>query len=461
MAAASSTVGAGAAVAGVAPQSQLTSALVTVKRELAKEDSHGVATEDLGAGRAAAGVAQGQLTSALAAVKRELAQDDDNHSDTDAASESHGASLLVVRFHTIRTQSPCGEFTVLVPTEHTLYDLLDVFFTSCAACEDEIYSHMWTVTIKGVSYAGPFADCGLGERPECTDSTPIPLRELGLRIGDSGTFAGESANFSFVVTGIRSANAAANRPAHEATDPSSERAAKSHRTDGWRSLESDREENMAEIYQGSRGNEEEAVAGRSDGTKADAGALVSGSSGAAASAATAAAFPTAVRPADHGEDSSSAEDEDWDGFGVNDGREDDTARRPYNNAGRNDQVRAVLATYGFTRFGKDDPQPHPCFELAVRQAVRKKRVSEHHELQVSKQPFGWGHQPTRELETVSVSSLAAAVCSHESWGYTDGVQEVVDALVRTRPLFFVAWSCACYRTARPTLAVIAPKHAFV
>ena len=433
--AASSTVGAGAAPAEVAPEGQvLTSALAAVKSELAEEDSR-VATADLVAstGEAAAEVAQGQLTSALVAVKKELAEPDGSRLATEVASESRGVSLLVVRFHTIRTHSPCGEFTVLVPTDHTLYDMLDIFFTSCIACEDEIYSHMWTVTFKGVSYGGPFADCGLGGH-ECTDSTPIPLRELGMQIGDSGKFTGESADFSFVVIGIQSATDGAQRM-HEAV-PSSGRATKTQRTNSRCSLASSQED-ILENHQGSRGNGEASVIGRSNGTEADAGAVVFDASGAAASAttaaasgATAAAFPIAGHDGD-----SSAEDEDWDGFGVNDGREDDSARRPYNNAGRNDKVRAVLATYGFTRFGKDELQPHPCFELTVRQAVKKRKISEDNELQVSElQSLWWGpnHQPRRELETVSISSLAAAARSHESWGYNDGVQDVVDALVCTR-----------------------------
>jgi hypothetical protein len=44
-----------------------------------------------------------------------------------------------------------------------------------------------------------------------------------------------------------------------------------------------------------------------------------------------------------------ADNEDWESFGVNEGREDDSAQEPYTNSGRSPEVWRVLAAYGFTK----------------------------------------------------------------------------------------------------------------
>ena len=88
----------------------------------------------------------------------------------------------------------------LRPT-HGLYTLLDVVFEACVE-EDAIYSHIWTASLAGRTYAGPFEGCGFDGETECTGESPVPLGPLALCVGARGAFRNESASFRFELVGL-------------------------------------------------------------------------------------------------------------------------------------------------------------------------------------------------------------------------------------------------------------------
>jgi hypothetical protein len=120
--------------------------------------------------------------------------------------------------------------------------------------------------------------------------------------------------------------------------------------------------------------------------------------------------------------------------------EDDTAREPYTNRGRSDEVRSVLEAFGFPRSTKDskgkgkgksaqekealeearfaemDASPHPCFEMVVRQAAKKGQIS-------GDGTFTWqttSFMRGAHTQTISVASIAAEIRGGEFWfGYSD------------------------------------------
>ena len=97
--------------------------------------------------------------------------------------------------------------------------------------------------------------------------------------------------------------------------------------------------------------------------------------------------------------SDSGEEEDFDHGDVNEGREDETAGKPYTNRGRTVDVWRTLNAYGFEQ--GSERKPNPCFELFVRNAVRR----------------GGAITDTGELADWPVKRIADRIRGHECWTY--------------------------------------------
>ena len=114
------------------------------------------------------------------------------------------------------------------------------------------------------------------------------------------------------------------------------------------------------------------------------------------------------------EKESTSDSEDWEeGMAVYK-YTDSTASDPYSNRGRSAEVVAVIERYGLecTEHAKRCGNfPSPCFELVVRNAVKKGKI-----------------RPDGQLESWPISHLAGIIRSSEHWTYTeDGKKALAEA----------------------------------
>lgn len=102
--------------------------------------------------------------------------------------------------------------------------------------------------------------------------------------------------------------------------------------------------------------------------------------------------------------SDTVSDEDFEGFDVNEGREDYTAGNPFIKRGRNDNVWRVLEFYGFSREDVEAKNPvesiHPCFEARVRKEVKKNKDKTRSDLFGSIESFANGIRKSHHYEYI-------------------------------------------------------------
>ena len=101
---------------------------------------------------------------------------------------------------------------------------------------------------------------------------------------------------------------------------------------------------------------------------------------------------------------SDVSDEDFEEFGVNEGREDVTAGNPFIKRGRDDNVWRVLEFYGFSREAVEAKNPgesiHPCFEAKVRKEVKKNKDKTRADLFGSIESFANGIRKSHHYEYI-------------------------------------------------------------
>ena len=106
------------------------------------------------------------------------------------------------------------ELTVVLPPDGSLYAMLEEVFSERVP-EDALYSHIWTCSLAGRRYAGPFESCGFHGEAECTGEQQVPLEPLGVQVGASGSFSNESASFKYQLVGLHSSEADAHAAAEQ------------------------------------------------------------------------------------------------------------------------------------------------------------------------------------------------------------------------------------------------------
>ena len=94
---------------------------------------------------------------------------------------------------------------------------------------------------------------------------------------------------------------------------------------------------------------------------------------------------------------------------MNEGRKDETAEKPYTNRGRTVDVWRTLNAYGFEQ--GSERKPNPCFELVVRNAVRR----------------GGAITDTGELRDWPVKRIADRIRGHECWTYGERERQCLPA----------------------------------
>jgi hypothetical protein len=87
-------------------------------------------------------------------------------------------------------------------SNQSMYQLFDVIFENRVR-QDTLTSHLWDARIAGKNFGGPFGHALMGGANECSDENPVRLGSLQLRVGDVGSFSGESASFKFKVVALQ------------------------------------------------------------------------------------------------------------------------------------------------------------------------------------------------------------------------------------------------------------------
>ena len=82
-----------------------------------------------------------------------------------------------------------------------LYDLIDAAFTARAEFEF-IDSHIFSASLAGTNYGGPFEGCAFEGALPCTKEDAVPFASLNLQVGASGAYKMESVTFEYKLTAI-------------------------------------------------------------------------------------------------------------------------------------------------------------------------------------------------------------------------------------------------------------------
>jgi len=128
------------------------------------------------------------------------------------ATEESASSANIYRFKIddvyCALQRPEGCF-VSLSSDKGLYDLINEVFRAVLTplCDDNIISHMWSVSLysseRGDTFHGPFHH----RKPECSEMHPRNLGDLSLSVGATGRFKSQSGSFAFKLVDVRAVEA--------------------------------------------------------------------------------------------------------------------------------------------------------------------------------------------------------------------------------------------------------------